>query len=249
MNNDMKTEVKERYARAARNSSCCSGETSEQSCCCGTPSFSSTPLGCGMPLRHADLRRGETVLDLGCGPGLEAMAVARVVGPEGRIIGVDMTPQMIEAARERAAEQGAGNTEFLLGDIEALPLPEATADVVISNCVINLAPDKAAVFAEMYRVLKPGGRFVVSDVVSEGNLPDSIRNNPELWAGCVAGAIDRDAYLDVIRATGFQQVRVQDEIRYGTIRNDDAEDSFQLLSITVSGFKPEAAAPALDPGN
>src|SRR5690242_17927608 len=166
-------------------------------------------LGCGNPLAVADLRDGETVLDLGSGGGIDVLLSARRVGPTGRVHGLDMTDEMLDLARCNAAEAGAGNVEFHKGDIEAIPLPDASIDVVISNCVINLSADKPAVFAEMFRVLRPGGRVGVSDVVAEDRLTPAERAERGNWAGCVAGALSRGEYLDGLTAAGFTDVTVE----------------------------------------
>jgi arsenite methyltransferase len=242
---EIKSKVRDRYAAAALGSGCCeSAESAPASGCCAGPSHSSTPLGCGIPLRHAQLQAGERVLDLGSGPGLELLAAAKLVGPSGRVIGVDMTPEMVEAARLRAAEKGAGNVEFLLGDIEALPLADQSTDVIISNCVINLAPDKARVFREMFRVLKSGGRFSVSDMVTHGTIPPSLRANTELWAECVAGAVEEQTYLDLIRQAGFVEVQVRDQVQYGALPSEkrDQNSACTLWSVTVTAVKPPSAA-------
>lgn len=165
-------------------------------------------LGCGNPLAIADLRPGETVLDLGSGGGIDCFLAARRVGPTGRVIGLDMTPDMIRLAQRNAKKVGAANVEFRLGEMEEIPLPDGSVDAVISNCVINLSPDKDAVFAEVYRVLRPGGRLSVSDIVVDGELPQAIRERPDIWAACVSGALDESEYLAKIRAAGFESVEV-----------------------------------------
>jgi SAM-dependent methyltransferase len=165
-------------------------------------------LGCGNPLAIAELRPGEVVLDLGSGGGIDCFLAARKVGPEGRVIGLDMTPDMIRLAQRNAKKVGATNVEFRLGEMEDIPLPDESVDVVISNCVINLSPDKGMVFRETYRVLRPGGRLSVSDIVIEGELPQAIRDRLDAWAACVAGALDESEYLDKIRAAGFERVEV-----------------------------------------
>jgi len=241
----IKSTVRDRYAAAAADSGCCgSAPSASGSCCCGGPSKASTPLGCGIPLRHAQLRPGETVLDLGSGPGLEVLAAARQVGASGKVIGVDMTPEMVDKARQSAAQQGAGNVEILLGDIESLPLADQSTDVIISNCVINLAPDKASVFREICRVLRPGGRFSVSDMVTHGTVPASLREDMESWAECVAGAEEQETYLDLIRQAGFAEVQVHDPVRYGELPGEPPGQSSgcSLWSITVTATKPLAAA-------
>ena len=165
-------------------------------------------LGCGNPLAIAELRPGETVLDLGSGGGIDCFLAARRVGPAGRVIGLDMTPDMIRLAQRNARKVGAANVEFRLGEMEEIPLPDGSVDAVISNCVINLSPDKDAVFAEVYRVLRPGGRLSVSDIVVDGELPQAIRERADIWAACVSGALDESEYLAKIRAAGFERVEV-----------------------------------------
>ncbi len=207
-------------------------------------------LGCGLPTRYANLQAGETVIDLGSGAGNDAFVAAAEVGAEGRVIGLDMTPEMVDRARELAARRGAINIQFVLGEIENMPIEDQVADCILSNCVLNLVPDKAAAFRESFRVLKPGGRFAVSDIVIEGELPPQLRHSAEMYVGCVAGAMQREAYLSVIRAAGFSEVRVvaestihlpdsvlssalsQDEIR--SFRDSGA----RIVSVTVNGSRP-----------
>ena len=172
------------------------------------PEGANLGLGCGNPLLHAGLEAGMTVLDLGSGAGFDAFLAARRVGPKGRVFGVDMTPAMVEKARENARKGGYANVEFLLGAIEGLPLPSSSVDVVISNCVINLSPDKPAVFREAFRVLKAGGRLCVSDIVLLEPLPAEIRGSVEAYAGCIAGADLLETYLGRIGEAGFRQVEV-----------------------------------------
>jgi SAM-dependent methyltransferase len=209
-------------------------------------------LGCGVPTRHAGICEGDVVLDLGSGAGVDAFVARRSVGESGRVIGVDMTDAMIARARTNAAGLGYSNVEFRLGEIERLPIEDATVDVVISNCVLNLVPDKATAFAEALRVLKPGGHFCVSDIVATGNLPPGIRNAAALYVGCVAGAIPEADYAAVIRGAGFGDVRIverkpialPDEVRRTHL--SDAElaafraSGVGLLSVTVLGTKPDA---------
>jgi len=171
-------------------------------------SVTGASLGCGNPTAIAELKPGETVLDLGSGGGIDCFLAAKQVGPTGRVIGLDMTPDMIHLAQRNAKKVGATNVEFRLGEIENNPLPDASVDVIISNCVINLSPDKDAVFAEALRVLRPGGRLMVSDIVIDGNLPEAIRSRMDAWAGCLAGALDESVYLGKIRNAGFDQVEV-----------------------------------------
>jgi len=208
-------------------------------------------LGCGLPTEHAGLAPGQTVVDLGSGAGNDVFIARSVVGETGRVIGVDMTPEMIAKARVNAERRGFRNVEFRLGDIEALPVEDASADVVVSNCVLNLVPDKRRAFAEIFRVLKPGGRFCVSDIVLRGRLPEKLQEVAELYVGCVAGALADDEYLGIIRDTGFSAVDVK------ALKRLDLPDEYILkfisaeelaayrasgsaaLSITVVGTKPK----------
>ena len=190
-------------------------------------------LGCGTPTAFADLEEGMTVLDLGSGAGIDVFLAAKKVGRSGRVIGVDMTEEMIKRAESNKAKLKAANTEFRLGEIENLPVAPGSVDRIISNCVINLVPDKARAFAEMYRVMKPGGKFTVSDIVSVGQIPEEVRKDLAEWAGCVAGALDREEYLGIARATGFRDVAVVSDKPYAL----DATVRFGLHSITVSGTR------------
>ncbi len=171
-------------------------------------SVTEASLGCGNPLAIADLVPGETVLDLGSGGGIDCFLAGRKVGPTGRVIGLDMTPEMIRLAQRNAKKVGAANVEFRLGEMEDMPLPDRSVDVVISNCVINLSPDKDAVFGEAFRVLRPGGRLSISDIVVDVDLPEAIRERMDAWASCVAGALPEPEYLGKIRAAGFGRVDV-----------------------------------------
>jgi arsenite methyltransferase len=190
-------------------------------------------LGCGDPTADADLVPGQTVLDLGSGAGVDCFLAARRVGPTGQVIGVDMTDAMLARARANAERGGFANVEFRKGEIENVPVESSTVDRIISNCVINLAPDKARVFAEAYRVLKPGGQISVSDIVSFGAVPASIRTDLEQWTGCVAGALDREEYLQVIRRAGFSSVSVLKEVAYEYLRGPD----YGFASVTVRAVK------------
>ncbi len=258
----IKSEVQKHYAAIARTGgSCCSpAADSSAGCGCGTSSadccssegeissvliryedvgLATEPgaelgLGCGFPTLHARLQPGERVLDLGSGAGVDVFLAAKAIGPTGRAIGVDMTPEMIARAWNNAVQGGFRNVEFRLGDIEALPVADQDVDVVLSNCVINLVADKRRVFQEIFRVLKPGGRFVISDIVSIGDLPEEVRKDAEQWAGCVAGALDREVYLGLIREAGFVDVRVIHSVEYG----DPQAQGYGLASITVEGTRP-----------
>ena len=186
------------------------------------PDGANLGLGCGNPLAFSAMKEGDVVLDLGSGAGFDAFLAARRVGKTGRVIGVDMTPEMIAKARVNAKAGKYDNVEFLLGDIEALPLPDCSVDVAISNCVINLVPDKEKVFQELNRVLRPDGRFMISDLVLLKELPEQVRTSVEAYAGCVAGAILKDQYLETIRSAGFEDVRVVDE-SYAAVALDAPE--------------------------
>ncbi len=168
-----------------------------------------TWVGCGNPQAIADLKPGEVVLDLGAGGGFDCFLAARAVGPTGRVIGVDMTPEMVARARENAAKSGLGNVEFRLGEIEHLPVADASVDVIISNCVINLSPDKPAVFRDAYRVLKPGGRLAVSDVVATADLPSEWRDDMRMLSGCISGAADIDTLVRIMQNAGFVDIRIE----------------------------------------
>ena len=224
--------VREGYARIARQASSCCGPANP---CCGSadlaqdisknigyteeeleaaPEGANLGLGCGNPVALASLREGDTVLDLGSGAGFDCFLAANKVGNEGRVIGVDMTPEMIEKARENARKGNYGNVESRLGEIENLPAADSSVDVVISNCVINLVPDKRKAFMEAFRVLKPGGRLMISDMVLLKELPDFIKNSIEAYIGCISGAMMRDDYIGAIRAAGFEEVRIIDEVHF-----------------------------------
>jgi ubiquinone/menaquinone biosynthesis C-methylase UbiE len=171
-------------------------------------SVTDVALGCGNPTAIADLKPGEVVLDLGSGGGIDCFLAARQVGAQGHVIGLDMTPEMVKLARQNAKKVGANNVEFRYGEMEDMPLLDESVDVIISNCVINLSPDKDKVFSEAYRVLRPGGRLAVSDIVTHGPLPEAMRSDLEAWTGCVAGALDETVYLDKMRQAGFNEVEV-----------------------------------------
>ena len=224
---EIKKIVKEKYAEIAKKSPA----AASCSCCCpGSPAadiyttFSQDyskkdgyvkdadlGLGCGMPTDTAAIKPGETVIDLGSGAGNDVFIAQRLVGKTGRVIGIDMTQAMIELAQQNAGKLGYKNVEFRLGDIEQMPVDDNTADVVVSNCVINLVPDKFKAFQEIYRVLKPGGRFAVSDIVLTGVLPLKIQSAAEMYAGCVAGALNKDAYMGIIAEAGFAGIVIAKE--------------------------------------
>jgi arsenite methyltransferase len=273
---DIKAVVTEAYAGIARErgsecgpaTACCGGVDVAQKMSThvgyseeelrGVPEGADLGLGCGNPLDLASLREGETVLDLGSGAGLDVFLAAGKVGKTGRAIGVDMTAAMIERAGENARRGDYGNVEFRLGDIEDLPVADNTVDVVISNCVINLSPNKPEVFREAYRVLKPGGRLMISDIVLLSELPDLVRRSVEAYIGCVAGAMLRDGYVAAIRTAGFEDVRILHERSFPLqcVANDPPTQAVfenskvppeevsgtasSVLSISISGVKPAA---------
>jgi len=218
------------------------GYTAEQKA--AVPEGSNLGLGCGSPLSYAHARAGETVLDLGSGAGIDCFLAAREVGPSGHVIGVDMTPAMIERARANAAKGDYPNVEFRLGEIEHLPIADASVDLIISNCVVNLSPDKPQVFREALRVLKPGGRMLVSDLVLTRPLSPALQQDVDLYVGCVAGASLREDYLDAMRRAGFVDVDVVGEGRYevglDTLPADSPErEAFgAVVSIKVRARKP-----------
>jgi len=200
------------------------------------PEESVMGLGCGNPTAIADLEEGEVVLDLGSGAGVDVFLAANKVGSTGRVIGVDMTEEMVDRATSIARDNGYRNVEFRLGEIEKLPAEDDSVDAIISNCVINLSPDKAKVFREARRVLKPGGRLTVSDIVTEGVLPDEIKCDPDAWAGCIAGALEQQEYLKVIKKAGFQDVQVLSS-KECYLEGQGSQSPTKLLSITVKAFK------------
>jgi SAM-dependent methyltransferase len=195
-------------------------------------------LGCGNPTALIELRPGETVLDLGSGGGIDVLLSARRVGLTGKAYGLDMTDDMLALARENQRQAGASNVEFLKGEMENIPLPDNSVDVVISNCVINLSADKDRVLREAFRVLRPGGRFAVSDVVTNGPVPDAVRQSMLLWVGCIAGALDQDDYRAKVAAAGFN------EVSFETTRTYDIEDARNFL--TEAGIDVDAIAPQVE---
>lgn len=208
-------------------------------------------LGCGLPTQYAKIKRGDTVIDLGSGAGNDCFIARNETGEDGRVIGIDFTPAMIEKARINAQNSGFTNVEFRLGDIENIPVSDSIADVMVSNCVLNLVPDKDRVFREIFRVLKQGGHFSISDIVLIGHLPDALRDAAEMYAGCVAGAIQKDTYLELIRANGFSNITLQKEKRIvipddilGNYLSEKELESFKsgstgIHSITVYAEKPK----------
>lgn len=224
---ELKQIVQEKYAKIAEQ-----GKVENAASCCGatTPSnkvynimmddYSEVDgyapeadlgLGCGLPTQFAKISKGDTVIDLGSGAGNDCFVARHETGPEGKVLGIDFTPSMIRKARENAEKLGFNNVEFREGDIDDMPVSDAIADVVVSNCVLNLVPNKPKVIAEIFRVLKPGGHFSISDIVLVGNLPDALKEDAEMYAGCVAGAIQKDDYLQQIKDTGFQNLCIQKE--------------------------------------
>jgi arsenite methyltransferase len=235
--------VREHYALAARKVAarkkgpCCSGATS---CCSTTSAFyaaeelqglpdsaANASFGCGNPLLLAQLRPGEVVLDLGSGAGLDVILSARRVAPSGKAYGLDMTDEMLELARGNAREAGVDNIEFLKGYIEAIPLPDDSVDVIISNCVINLSPDKSQVFREAYRVLRPGGLLAISDIITDAPLPDAVRESLNAWAGCVGGALDVESYLAALKDAGFDEI----EIARKYFEREEIQETIQELGL------------------
>ncbi len=252
-NEKIKNAVKAKYTQIAEYSqqSCCS------SCGCGIsplaqaetigysredlgciPEEAVMGLGCGNPTAIAELKVGETVLDLGSGAGIDVFLAANKVGPKGRVIGVDMTKEMIDKASAIAKSNGYENIEFRLGEIEKLPVDDGSVDTVISNCVINLSPDKSKVFREAYRVLQTEGNLVVSDIVAEQALSDEMRNNLNAWAGCIAGALEQQEYLGKIKEAGFRDLQVVSNRQF-YVEDDDSKEMVKLLSITVIAHKHE----------
>jgi arsenite methyltransferase len=248
---EIKEVVKGRYAQIAKQDQerCCS------SCECGVsplvqaeaigysredlrhiPEETIMGLGCGNPTAIADLKPGEVVLDLGSGAGVDVFLAANKVGPTGKAIGVDMTKEMVDKAEGIARNYGYHNVEFRMGEIERLPVGDESVDVIISNCVINLSPDKFKVFQEAYRALKPKGRLIVSDIVSEGALPDEIKDDPDAWVGCIAGALEQQEYLEKIKKAGFEEVEVVSSWEF-YIENKANQTKEKLLSVTVKAYK------------
>ncbi|MBE0476781.1 MAG: arsenite methyltransferase [Coriobacteriia bacterium] len=253
---DVKRAVRERYAARARANAPERQECASPACCdsggagcqagyspaelAEVPIGAGLGLGCGDPTAVAALREGETVVDLGSGGGIDCFIAARRVGPAGSVIGVDMTAEMIDLARRNAREGGYGNVEFRLGELEALPVADSVADVVISNCVVNLVPDKPQAFREAFRALKPGGRLEVSDIVTLGEPPQALRDSVDAYAGCLAGASPKEGYLADIAAAGFEDVRVTEERPFAD--EDDSTLAMLVDDLGLAGrLSPEQA--------
>jgi SAM-dependent methyltransferase len=238
-------EVRKRYTTFATTGTSCCGP--QPTSCCGStdsvaenlgydtvdldllPEGANLGLGCGAPLDHLGLEAGETMLDLGSGAGIDALIASRTVGPEGRVIGVDMTPAMLESARANAERAGVENVDFREGRLEDLPVDDDSVDAVTSNCVINLVPDKFAVFHEIARVLRPGGRLVISDIVLDGELPQEVRDNVMAYVGCVAGAERREAYFEMLDAAGLGDVEILKDVDFLELTEKASPD--EVLSI------------------
>jgi SAM-dependent methyltransferase len=248
--NKIKKKVRESYGAIAKKGSSCCSPTNEP-CSCGSveaktaskaigysdkeiasvPEGANLGLGCGNPIALASMKPGETVLDLGSGPGFDSFLAAQKVGKKGRVIGVDMTPEMIAKARENAHKGKYDNVEFRLGEIEQLPVEDNSVDIVISNCVINLSPDKEKVFKEAYRVLKPGGRLMVSDLVLLKELPESVKKSEEAYVGCIAGAMLKKDYIGAAEKAGFKDLKIVGETPFAI------EAADYIASIKLAGIK------------
>ncbi len=267
-NNEIKQIVKEKYgeiAKANSNTGCCG-----PSSCCGSSDNSivgytvmkdeydhlsgyvaeaDLGLGCGLPTEYAGIKEGDTVVDLGSGAGNDVFVARAIVGNKGKVIGIDMTEEMIEKANRNNSWLGYSNVEFRFGDIENIPLENSIADVVVSNCVLNLVPDKQKAFAEIYRILKPGGHFCVSDIVIKGELPINLKKSAEMYAGCVAGAVQQEEYLKIIDNAGFKNsiinktkvIDLPDEALKDYLSDSDIEtyrkSESRIISITVTAHK------------
>ena len=256
--------VREHYAERIKNNASCCGSSN----CCSADSNlypeellttlpegeSAVSYGCGDPITLASLQPGQTILDLGSGAGLDCFFAAKKVGELGHVIGVDMTPEMIERARSSAERLDIRNVEFRQGYLEDLPLESGTVDVIISNCVINLSPDKSKVFAEAFRVLRPGGKLAVSDIVTDGPLPDVIKKSLSAWAGCVAGAVEADEYIGMMKSVGFTDISIvpvffdhetvdsaigdmKDMIELKTVSREDVYKA--VYSAKITAYKPQ----------
>jgi ubiquinone/menaquinone biosynthesis C-methylase UbiE len=267
---EIKEEVRKRYGAAAQRASagCCgTDDNAVTSALYTTDEIRELPkeallasLGCGNPVAIAEMREGEVVLDLGSGGGIDVLLSARRVGPAGKAYGLDMTDEMLQLAKENARKAGVTNVQFLRGEMENIPLPSEEVDVIISNCVVNLSPDKDAVLREAYRVLKPGGRIAIADIVTRGVLPEAIQKSMAAWTGCVAGALSIDDYTAKLRTAGFEGIEIESFREYSA---EDAEssgfgavlqqvgkkgrDSLGILSAVVRATKPAGAKKVLEP--
>ncbi len=265
---ELKETVKQKYGEIAMQSK----ETNESSCCgsgcCSDEAYNimnddygtlkgynpeaDLGLGCGLPTQFAKIKKGDTVIDLGSGAGNDCFVARAETGEEGKVIGIDFTPAMIEKARTNAAKLGFSNVQFIQGDIDKMPVEDNTADVIVSNCVLNLVPDKNAVFSEMFRVTKPGGHFSISDIVLVGELPEALKQDAMMYAGCVSGAIQKNEYLGLIEKNGFTNVTLQkekvivlpDDILKNYLNDEELsqykDGNAGIFSITVYAEKPSA---------
>ena len=271
---EIKKAVRDRYADIVKktgtcclsSASCCGSENAVENISMGVgyrpedlqavPEGANLGLGCGNPVALASLREGETVVDLGSGAGFDCFLAAKEVGESGRVIGVDMTHEMLDKARENARKGGYRNVEFRLGEIENLPVADNVSDIIISNCVINLSPDKGRVFEEAFRILKPGGRLMVSDIVLLKELPAALKESVAAYTGCVAGALMKDDYLGEIGAAGFQDVKIINETLFPvkalvshpaaegvSVGCDTLEDTAEQLAATIASIKVYAVKP------
>ncbi len=259
---EIKNLVKEKYSQIAENkngccsSGCCSLAENDYSIFAedysnlnGYIKDADLNLGCGIPTEFADIKKGDVVVDLGCGAGNDVFIARAFVGDEGKVIGIDMTEKMIEKAKSNNLKLGYNNIEFRLGEIEDIPLRDNFADVVVSNCVLNLVPDKSKAFSEIFRILKTGGHFCVSDIVIKGELPEGLKKSAELYAGCVAGAIQNDEYISIIGEAGFKDVEIKktkttnlpDDILKSYLSESEIkifrESNTGIFSITVNAYK------------
>jgi ubiquinone/menaquinone biosynthesis C-methylase UbiE len=264
--NKIKEMVKEKYGQIAKQSSSCCAPASS---CCGPSgkivdysvikddydnvegyvSEADLNLGCGLPTKYAGIKKGEVVVDLGSGAGNDVFVARALVGNEGKVIGIDMTQEMIDKANKNNQKLGYKNVEFYLGEIEAMPIENSIADVVVSNCVLNLVPNKRKAFLEIYRILKPSGHFCVSDVVIKGELPENLKKSAEMYVGCIAGAVQQDEYLKIIEETGFRNVEIKktkvidlpDEVLINYLTEPELKQYRQsglgIFSITVTADK------------
>ena len=251
--NEIKQVVRESYAKAAKRASCCGPQSAQESTCCtdtksknmgytaqeleSVPEGADLGLGCGNPVAIASLKPGDTVLDLGAGAGFDCFLAAKKVGEKGKVIGVDMTPEMIDKARDNAHKGNYDNVEFRLGEIEHLPVADNAVDVIISNCVINLAPNKYDVMKEAYRVLKPGGRIAISDLALRGELPKKIKDNLAAYVSCVAGAIHIDDYKKAVQSAGFKDVKFTINPTASCSTSAEDKKAADALKLTADEFR------------